>query len=58
MVNQATSIDLKELVKKFILGCIGKEIEKATCGKVKILKASKFDLCKLMDVQWSDFDLF
>ncbi|KAF6138984.1 hypothetical protein GIB67_010710 [Kingdonia uniflora] len=60
MVNQATSCDLKELVLKFIPEVIGKEIEKATLGiyplqnvfirKVKILKAPKFDLGKLMEV--------
>ncbi|XP_043717819.1 40S ribosomal protein S3a-like [Telopea speciosissima] len=60
MVNQATSCDLKELVQKFIPEMIGKEIEKVTCGiyplqnvfirKVKILKAPKFDLGKLMEV--------
>ncbi|ERN01559.1 hypothetical protein AMTR_s00002p00271660 [Amborella trichopoda] len=60
MVNQATSCDLKELVQKFIPEVIGKEIEKATSSiyplqnvfirKVKILKAPKFDLGKLMEV--------
>lgn len=60
MVNQASSCDLKELVAKFIPESIGKEIEKATTGiyplqnvyirKVKILKAPKFDLGKLMEV--------
>lgn len=60
MTNQASSCDLKELVRKFIPEMIGKEIEKATCGiyplqnvfirKVKILKAPKFDLGKLMEV--------
>ncbi|KNA14064.1 hypothetical protein SOVF_110230 [Spinacia oleracea] len=60
MVNQASSCDLKELVAKFIPESIGKEIEKATMGiyplqnvyirKVKILKAPKFDLGKLMEV--------
>lgn len=60
MVNQATSCDLKELVRKFIPESIGKEIEKATSSiyplqnvfirKVKILKAPKFDLGKLMEV--------
>jgi hypothetical protein len=60
MVNQATSCDLKELVRKFIPEMIGKEIEKATSSiyplqnvfirKVKILKAPKFDLGKLMEV--------
>ncbi|KAJ3673163.1 hypothetical protein LUZ60_006537 [Juncus effusus] len=60
MVNQASSCDLKELVSKFIPESIGKEIEKATSSifplqnvfirKVKILKAPKFDLGKLMEV--------
>ncbi|KAJ7961242.1 40S ribosomal protein S3a [Quillaja saponaria] len=60
MTNQATSCDLKELVRKFIPEMIGKEIEKATTSiyplqnvfirKVKILKAPKFDLGKLMEV--------
>jgi len=54
------SCDLKELAAKFIPEVIGKEIEKATSGiyplqntyihKVKILKAPKFDLTKLMEV--------
>lgn len=56
----ASSHDLKELVKKFIPESIGREIEKATSSiyplqnvyirKVKILKAPKFDLGKLMEV--------
>lgn len=60
MVMQAQSCDLKDLVAKFIPEVIGKEIEKATAGiyplqntfvrKVKILKAPKFDLSKLMEV--------
>ncbi|KAJ3673951.1 hypothetical protein LUZ60_005943 [Juncus effusus] len=60
MVAQAASCDLKELVAKFIPESIGKEIEKATSSifplqnvfirKVKILKAPKFDLGKLMEV--------
>lgn len=60
MVNQSQSCDLKELVQKFIPESIGKEIEKATSSiyplqnvyirKVKILKAPKFDLGKLMEV--------
>lgn len=60
MVNQASSCDLKELVAKFIPEMIGREIEKATSSiyplqnvfirKVKILKAPKFDLGKLMEV--------
>ncbi|KAL1568615.1 40S ribosomal protein S3-1 [Salvia divinorum] len=60
MVNQAQSCNLKELVQKFIPESIGKEIEKSTSSiyplqnvyirKVKILKAPKFDLGKLMEV--------
>jgi len=60
MVKEAASCDLKELVAKFIPEVIGKEIEKATAGiyplqntfirKVKILKAPKFDLGRLMEV--------
>ncbi|XVE65962.1 hypothetical protein DITRI_Ditri08aG0043300 [Diplodiscus trichospermus] len=60
MTAQATSCDLKELVQKFIPEMIGKEIEKSTSSiyplqnvfirKVKILKAPKFDLGKLMEV--------
>ncbi|XP_073302163.1 small ribosomal subunit protein eS1-like isoform X2 [Primulina huaijiensis] len=60
MVNQAQYCDLKDLVQKFIPESIGKEIEKATSSiyplqnvyirKVKILKAPKFDLGKLMEV--------
>lgn len=60
MVSQASSCDLKDLVRKFIAESIGKEIEKQTTSiyplqnvfirKVKILKAPKFDLGKLMEV--------
>ncbi|KAK2637779.1 hypothetical protein Ddye_025574 [Dipteronia dyeriana] len=60
MINQASSCDLKALVLKFIPETIGLEIMKATSGiyplqnvfirKVKILKAPKFDLGKLMEV--------
>lgn len=60
MVNQASSCDLKEFVAKLIPEVIGKEIEKATSSiyplqnvfirMVKILKALKFDLGKLMKV--------
>jgi small subunit ribosomal protein S3Ae len=62
MVREAQTCDLKELVAKFIPEVIGKEIEKATQGiyplqstfirKVKILKAPKFDLMKLMEVRY------
>lgn len=61
MVKQASSCDLKVLVQKLIPEAIGKEIEKETQGiyplqnvyirKVKILKAPKFDLGKLMEVR-------
>ncbi|BDA44357.1 g9861 [Coccomyxa elongata] len=60
MTREASSCDLKELVGKFIPEAIGKEIEKATQGiyplqntairKVKILRAPKFDLTKLLEV--------
>jgi small subunit ribosomal protein S3Ae len=60
MSNQASSCDLKELVSKFIPEVTGKKIEKATSSifplqnvyirKVKILKAPKFDIGKLMEV--------
>jgi small subunit ribosomal protein S3Ae len=68
MVNQASSCDLKDLVSKFIPESIGKEIEKATSSifplqnvfirKVKILKAPKFDLGKLMEVTFCSSYLF
>lgn len=60
MERDAKACDLKELVRKFIPDTIGKEIEKATVGiyplrdvhirKVKILKAPKFDITKLMEL--------
>ena len=60
MIREASSCDLKELVQKFIPEVIGKEIEKACQGlfplqnvflrKVKILKAPKFDLGKLLEL--------
>lgn len=60
MAREASSCDLKELVDKFIPEAIGKDIEKACQGiyplqnvavrKVKVLKAPKFDLTKLMEV--------
>jgi len=59
-VREATSCDLKDLVAKFIPETIGKDIEKSCQGiyplqntfirKVKVLKAPKFDLIKLMEV--------
>jgi small subunit ribosomal protein S3Ae len=60
MAREASSSDLKDLVAKFIPEAIGKDIEKACSGvyplqnvavrKVKVLKAPKFDLTKLMEV--------
>jgi len=60
MTREATSCDLKDLVKKFVPESIGREIEKATRGiyplqnvyirKVKILKSPKFDLGKLLEL--------
>lgn len=68
MINSASSCDLKELVRKFIPESIGKDIEKATSSiyplqnvfirKVKILKAPKFDLGKLMEVSPPTFLFF
>ncbi|CAA7041196.1 unnamed protein product [Microthlaspi erraticum] len=60
MVREASSCDLKVLVAKLIPEAIGQEIEKVTQSiyplqnvyirKVKILKAPKFDLGKLMEI--------
>jgi len=60
ITRECTTCDLKELVLKFIPEVIGKEIEKSCSGiyplqnvyirKVKVLKAPKFDLTKLMEV--------
>lgn len=60
MVREASTCDLKELVAKFVPEVIGKEIEKSCSGiyplqntfirKVKMLRAPKFDLHKLMEV--------
>merc|ERR1712167_269420 len=60
MNREAGSCDLKDLVLKFIPEVIGKEIEKACSGifplqnvylrKVKVIKAPKFDVSKLMDL--------
>nr|Q9XEG7.3 RecName: Full=Small ribosomal subunit protein eS1; AltName: Full=40S ribosomal protein S3a [Syntrichia ruralis]AAD23952.1 ribosomal protein S3 [Syntrichia ruralis] len=61
MVKEAQTCDLKELVAKFIPEVIGKEIDEwrsqgiyplqsTFIRKVKILKAPKFDLMKLMEV--------
>ena len=60
MVRDSQTCDLKSLVLKFIPESIGKSIEQACAGifplqnvfirKVKILKAPKFDITKLMEV--------
>jgi len=60
MAREVAQSDLKELVGKFIPEAIGKEIEKSCAGifplqntavrKVKVLRAPKFDLTKLMEV--------
>lgn len=60
ITKEATSCDLKELVQKFIPEVIGKEVEKACQGiyplqnvlvrKVKILKAPRFDMGKLLEL--------
>jgi len=66
MSKEASSCDLKELVQKFIPEAIGREIEKACQGiyplqncfirKVKILKAPRFDIQKLLELHGGDAD--
>merc|ERR1712054_192847 len=60
MTNEASKVQLRELVKKLIPESVGKEIEKQTQGifpikdclirKVEILKKPKFDITKLMEM--------
>jgi small subunit ribosomal protein S3Ae len=60
MQREASTVDLKDLVLKFIPEVIGKEIEKACHGiyplqnvfirKVKILKKPRFDPARLMEL--------
>ena len=60
MVNEASKVQLRELVKKLIPESIGKEIEMPTQGiyplkevlirKVKILRKPKLDITKLMEL--------
>ncbi|KAI5477750.1 40S ribosomal protein s1 [Pseudohyphozyma bogoriensis] len=60
MQREAGSCDLKQLVHKLVPEVIGREIEKASQGiyplqncyvrKVKILKAPKFDISKLLEL--------
>ena len=66
MTREASSVDLKELVQKFIPEAIGREIEKATRSiyplqnvyirKAKIIKAPKFDMAKLMELHGESTD--
>ncbi|VFQ83141.1 unnamed protein product [Cuscuta campestris] len=67
MANSAQGTDLKGLVEKFLPESIGNEIEKATTHiyplqnvfirKVKILKAPKFDLSRLMEAHGGQEDV-
>jgi len=60
MTTEATTVDLKDLVNKFIPNSIGKSIEKQCYGvypltnvfirKVKVLKTPKFDPHKLIEI--------
>jgi len=60
MTRESSSVDLNDLVAKFIPELIGREIEKATEGiyplqnvlirKVKMLRAPKTDLVKLLEL--------
>jgi len=60
MTNEASKCDLKELVQKLIPEIVGKEIQKSCSSifplqncyirKVKIMKAPKFDIIKLMEL--------
>jgi len=66
MTREASSVDLLNLVQKFIPEAIGREIEKAARGiyplqnvyvrKVKILKAPKFDVSKLLEIHGESTD--
>eukprot|EP01102_Stenamoeba_stenopodia_P003972 TRINITY_DN140_c0_g1_i1.p1 TRINITY_DN140_c0_g1~~TRINITY_DN140_c0_g1_i1.p1 ORF type:complete len:253 (-),score=67.24 TRINITY_DN140_c0_g1_i1:53-811(-) len=63
MTKEASSVDLKDLVKKFIPNSIGRQIEDECQGiyplqnvyirKVKILKAPKYDPFKLLELHGS-----
>ncbi|CAG8534247.1 19204_t:CDS:2 [Racocetra fulgida] len=59
MTQQATSVDLKELVLKFVPESIGRDIEKACQGIYplqNILKSPKFDVQKLLDLHGDNLD--
>mmetsp|Transcript_3766 Transcript_3766/g.2488 ORF Transcript_3766/g.2488 Transcript_3766/m.2488 type:complete len:261 (-) Transcript_3766:42-824(-) len=67
MTKEATTVDLKELVRKFIPNSIGTQIEQACqclyplkdvyIRKVKTLKAPRFDITKLMEVHGSSTEV-
>ena len=67
MTNEATSCDMKELVKKVIAGSIENEITRACRGifplenvfirKAKILKSPKFDASKLLELHGETMDV-
>mmetsp|Transcript_26187 Transcript_26187/g.76803 ORF Transcript_26187/g.76803 Transcript_26187/m.76803 type:complete len:273 (-) Transcript_26187:201-1019(-) len=60
MTREASTVELKELVNKFIPEVIGKEVEKASQGifplqnvfvrKAKIMRKPKFDMVKLLEI--------
>ena len=66
MTKEASTVDLKDLVRKFIPNSIGTQIEQACQSiyplkdvyirKVKTLKAPKFDITKLMEVHGASSD--
>merc|ERR1712216_989366 len=66
MTKEASTVLLRELVKKLVAESIGKEIERQTQGiyplkdvlirKVKILKKPKFDIVKLMELHHDSGD--
>lgn len=66
MAKEASTCQLRDLVKKLIPEVIGKEIQKQTQGiyplkdcmirKVKILKKPKFDITKLMELHQDSGD--
>ncbi|KZT35320.1 hypothetical protein SISSUDRAFT_990731, partial [Sistotremastrum suecicum HHB10207 ss-3] len=67
MIREATSVDLKKLVQKFVPEAIDREIEKATRSiyplqnvyirKAKILKSPKFDMSKLLELHGKTTDV-
>ena len=66
IAKESAACDLKELVQKFVPEVIGKEIEKSCQGiyplqncyvrKVKVLKAPRFDLGKLLELHGEGSD--